>query len=107
MEQQRSGIPSFEARGELSLELVHVTEAAALACAPFLGKGDADRVSQVAGTAMRNALEGSVLTGTVVLSPRHQTHLPHGLVIAGGDRKVEPALCSMSTPRAGAAGPRR
>ena len=89
MEQQRSGIPSFEARGELSLELVHATEAAALVCAELLGKGDPDRVSEAAGDAMRHSLELSGLTGTVVLSPRHQTHMPHGTVIAGGDRKVD------------------
>src|SRR5438445_59264 len=103
MEQQRSGMASFEpapsppgggtspqaGKRELSLELVHVTEAAALVCAPFLGKGDPDRVSEAAGAAMRDALEGSMLTGTVVLSPRHQTHLPHGMVITGGDRKVD------------------
>jgi fructose-1,6-bisphosphatase/sedoheptulose 1,7-bisphosphatase-like protein len=40
VEQQRRGIPSFQARGELSLELVHATEAAALACARLLGKCD-------------------------------------------------------------------
>src|SRR5258707_2150877 len=89
MEQQRSGIPSFEARDELSLELVHATEAAALACARRLGKGDPDGVSEAAGEAMRKALERSGLTGTVVLSPRHQTVLPQGTVITGGDRKVE------------------
>jgi fructose-1,6-bisphosphatase/sedoheptulose 1,7-bisphosphatase-like protein len=89
MEQQRSGIPSFEARGELSLELVHATEAAALACARHLGKGDPDRVSELAADAMRTALEHSALTGTVVLSPRHQTHLPPGTVISGGGRRVD------------------
>ena len=89
MEQQRSGIPSFAARSELSLELVHVTEAAALAAAGFLGKGDAERVSEAAGDAMRHALERSGITGTVVLSPRPQTHLPHGAVIGGGERKVD------------------
>ncbi len=89
MEQHRSGIPSFAARGELSLELVHATEAAALACAGLLGKGDADAVSDAAGHAMREALERSSLTGTVVLSPRPQAHLPVGLVINGGDRKVD------------------
>ena len=31
MEQQRSGTSSFQARGELSLELLYATEAAALA----------------------------------------------------------------------------
>jgi fructose-1,6-bisphosphatase II len=89
MEQQRSGIPSFEARDELSLDLVHATEAAALACARRLGKGDPDGVSEAAGEAMRQALERSGLTGTVVLSPRHQTVLPQGTVVTGGDRKVE------------------
>src|SRR5256885_13527267 len=103
MDQQRSGITSFEAtpsppgggassqpgQRELSLELVHVTEAAALVCAPFLGKGDPDRVSVAAGAAMRQALEDSGLTGTVVLSPRHQTQLPHGMVIPGGELHVD------------------
>jgi fructose-1,6-bisphosphatase II len=74
---------------ELSLELVHATEAAALVCAGLLGKGDPDGVSEKAGAAMRHALDRSGLTGTIVLSPRHQTALPHDAVIAGGDRKVD------------------
>jgi len=89
MEQQRSGIPSFAVPGELSLELVHATEAAALACARFLCKGDPDRVSQSAAEAIRAAVERSSLTGTIALSPRHQTHLPQGLVIGNGGRKVD------------------
>ena len=89
MEQQRSGIPSFEARGELSFELVHATEAAALASAGFLGKGDAEGVSNAAGEAMRRALDRSDLAGTVVLSPRHNPALPPGLVVGAGDRKVD------------------
>ncbi|HET7419599.1 MAG TPA: fructose-bisphosphatase class II, partial [Candidatus Dormibacteraeota bacterium] len=90
MEQQRSGIPAFHARGEeLALELVHATEAAALACADFLGKGDPDRVSKSAADAMRAAVERSGLSGTVALSPRHQGHLPQGLALGGGDRKVD------------------
>src|SRR2546430_8813031 len=89
MEQQRSGIPSFAAHGELSFELVHASEAAALACAAMLGKGDPNGVSEAAGEAMRHALEQSGLHGTVVLSPRHQTAIPEGTVIAGGDRKIE------------------
>jgi fructose-1,6-bisphosphatase II len=89
MEQQRSGIPSFQARGELALELVHATEAAALASARFLGKGDADRVAEAASDAMHRSLEASSFTSTVVLSPRHQTHFPRGTVIKGGDRQVD------------------
>jgi fructose-1,6-bisphosphatase II len=71
------------------MELVHATEAAALACVGFLGKGDPDRVSRSAAEAMRAAVERSSLTGTIALSPRHQTHLPQGLVIGDGDRKVD------------------
>jgi fructose-1,6-bisphosphatase/sedoheptulose 1,7-bisphosphatase-like protein len=89
MEQQRSGIPSFEARGELSFELVQATETAALACARQLGKGDPDRVTESAAEAMRGALERSGLTGTVVLSPRHQTHVALGTVIGDGGRRVD------------------
>jgi fructose-1,6-bisphosphatase/sedoheptulose 1,7-bisphosphatase-like protein len=77
------------ARRELALELVHATEAAALACAAFLGRGDPEQVSEAAGDAMRAAIEKSGLTGTVVLSPRHQTFLPAGTVIAGGDLRVD------------------
>jgi fructose-1,6-bisphosphatase II len=92
MEQQRSGIPSFQARGELSLELVHATEAAALASARLLGKGDPDRVSEAAGDAMRRVLESSSVTGSVVLSPRNQTYLSHGTVLAGGELRVDLGL---------------
>src|SRR6266851_670921 len=77
------------ARRELALELVHATEAAALTCAAFLGKGDPEQVSEAAGDAMRAALEKSGLTGTVVLSPRHQTFLPAGTMIGGGDLRVD------------------
>src|SRR5207248_4132795 len=74
---------------ELALDLVHITESAALASAGFLGKGDADAVSEAAGEAMRHALERSSVSGKVVLSPRQQAHLPNGAVIGGGDRKVD------------------
>jgi fructose-1,6-bisphosphatase II len=89
MEQQRSGIPSFQARGELALELVHATEAAALASSRLLGKGDPDRVAEAASDAMHRSLESSSFTGTIVLSLRHQTQFPRGAVIKGGDRQVD------------------
>ena len=78
----------IDVRRELSFDLVHATEAAALACARLLGKGDPDHVSEVAGDAMRAALERSGLTGTVVLGPGHQ-YLPTGSVITGGERRVD------------------
>ena len=74
---------------ELALDLVHITESAALASAGFLGKGDADAVSEAAGEAMRHALERSSVSGKVVLSPRQQAHLPLGAVIPGGERVVD------------------
>src|SRR6202171_664739 len=92
MEQQRETLPSFHARGELSLELVHATEAAALACARLLGKGDPDRVSEVAGEAMRRVLEDAGLSGTVMLGPRSDPNLAHGTLLAGGDRRGDPGL---------------
>jgi fructose-1,6-bisphosphatase II len=89
VEQQKRGIPSFQARHELALELVHATEAAALACARLLGKGDPDRVSEVAGEAMRRVLEDSGLSGTVMLGSRNDPSLAHGTSLVGGDRLVE------------------
>jgi fructose-1,6-bisphosphatase II len=86
VEQQRRGIPSFQARGDLSLELVHATEAAALACARLLGKGDPDRVSEIAGDAMRRVLEDSGLGGTIVLGPRNDPNLASGTSLTGGER---------------------
>jgi len=89
MSQQRSGIPSFAARAELSLELVQATEAAALACAVFLGKGGPDGVSNAAGEAMREALSHSSIAGKVVLSPRHNAALPQGSTVGDGERAVD------------------
>ena len=89
MEQQTRGIPSFQARRELSLELVHATEAAALACARLLGKGDPDRVSEIAGEAMRRVLEDSGLGGTIVLGPRNDPNLAPGSSLAGGERLLD------------------
>lgn len=89
MEQQRRGIPSFQARGELSLELVHATEAAALACSRLLGKGDPDRVFEAASEAMRRVIEGSSVSGTVVLGPRDEPFLAQGSSLVGGERQVD------------------
>src|SRR5260370_13297361 len=95
MEQYRSPsgpsgqLPTRGEEHELALGLVHATEAAALTCAGFLGKGDPDRVSEAAGDAMRRALERSGPSGTLVLSPRHYAHLPPGAGIGTADRKVD------------------
>jgi fructose-1,6-bisphosphatase II len=89
VDQQRGAIPSFQARGELSLELVHATEAAALACARLLGKGDPDRVSEIAGEAMKHALEEAGFSGNVVLGPRDDPNLAAGSSLSGGGRMLD------------------
>jgi fructose-1,6-bisphosphatase II len=89
VDQQRGAIPSFQARSELSLELVHATEAAALACARLLGKGDPDRVSEVAGEAMRRALEEAGLSGNVMLGPRDDPNLATGSSLGGVGRTFD------------------
>ena len=89
MEQPKRGIPSFEARHELAFDIVHATEAAALACARLLGKGDPDRVIEVAAESMRRALEESGPSGTVVLGPRGDPYLSHGTSLSGGESGVD------------------
>src|SRR5467141_5196867 len=79
-------------RRDLSLELVHATEAAALACARLIGKGDPDRVSEVAGEAMRRVLEESGISGPVVLGPRDDPNLAFGTSLAAGERVVDLGL---------------
>jgi fructose-1,6-bisphosphatase II len=89
LEQPRRGIPSFQARHELAFDLVHASEAAALACARLLGKGDPDRVSELAAEAIRRALEDMGPTGTVVLAPRNDPYLSRGALLSGGEHRVD------------------
>lgn len=92
MEQTRREIPSFQARHELAFDLVHATEAAAIACARLLGKGDPDRVSEVAAKTMRRVLEEAGPSGTVVLRPRNDPYIAHGSSLSGGEHRVDYGL---------------
>ena len=47
----------------LAMEVVRVTEAAALACARLMGRGDANAADHAAVEAMRHAFLGGVLFG--------------------------------------------
>lgn len=89
MEQQRSGIPAYQANHDLGFQLVQATEAAALRCAALMGRGDPDGVTEAAAEAMRASLEQSALLATVALSPRQQMALPLGSVLGRGDRPVD------------------
>jgi fructose-1,6-bisphosphatase II len=55
----------------------------------LLGKGDPDRVSEMAADAMRRLLEESGPSGTVVLGPRNDPYLSHGTAISGGEHRVD------------------
>jgi len=77
-----SGRTSFhDVRGGLSLSLVQVTETAALAAARLLGRGDAERVKQVAASAMLRELESAGFRGRIVLGPRGDRVLSHGSLV--------------------------
>jgi fructose-1,6-bisphosphatase II len=79
----------IDVRRELALELVHATEAAALASARLLGRGDEERVHEVAGEAMRRMLDESGLSGSVVLGSRYDPILPPGTSLIGGQPRFD------------------
>src|SRR5216684_2364318 len=56
----------------LALEVVRATEAAALASARFIGKGDEQMADRVAAEAMRNALNSVAMDGKVVVGEGDQ-----------------------------------
>ncbi|HEX6548317.1 MAG TPA: fructose-bisphosphatase class II [Candidatus Dormibacteraeota bacterium] len=74
-----------EVRGSLSLGLVQVTEAAALAAGRLLGRADGERVKQSAASAMLRELESQGFQGRVVLSPRGDRVLSHGSALGPAD----------------------
>lgn len=80
----------------LALEVVRVTEAAALACARFLGRGDEKAADQSAIEAMRRAFQGVPIDGTVVLGEGEEEDSPAlfvGSQVGGGNGpKVDVAL---------------
>ena len=59
-----------------ALEAVRVTEAAALACFPWIGKGDEKAADAAAVEAMRKALNGLSIDGTVVIGEGERDKAP-------------------------------
>lgn len=59
-----------------ALEAVRVTEAAALSCADWIGKGDEKAADQAAVNAMRAALNGLSIDGTVVIGEGERDKAP-------------------------------
>jgi fructose-1,6-bisphosphatase II len=60
----------------LALELVRVTEAAALAAARMVGRGDKEGADQAAVDAMRNVLDGVSMDGVVVIGEGEKDEAP-------------------------------
>ncbi|MCD6034414.1 MAG: hypothetical protein K0R63_155 [Rickettsiales bacterium] len=60
----------------LALEAVRVTEAAALACHHWMGRGDEKAADQAAVNAMRRALNGLSIDGTVVIGEGERDKAP-------------------------------
>jgi fructose-1,6-bisphosphatase II len=60
----------------LALELVRVTEAAALACGRWLGKGDKNAADQAAVDMMRKVLNSVPMTGVVVIGEGAKDEAP-------------------------------
>ena len=97
----------------LALELVRVTEAAALACSRFMGKGDKMGADGAATDAMRKTLQSINFTGRVVIGEGEMDEAPMlyiGEIVGNrkGDLKVDIAvdplegtnLCATGQPNA-------
>ncbi|MFN8925029.1 MAG: class II fructose-bisphosphatase [Rhodospirillales bacterium] len=80
----------------LALETVRVTEAAALSASLLMGRGDEKAADQAAVDAMRTALNGLNIEGTVVIGEGERDEAPMlyigETVGAGGGPKVDIAL---------------
>src|SRR5262245_60951332 len=66
----------MEMERNLALELVRVTEAAALSCARWMGRGEATGADQAAVDAMRRAFDSVHVRGTVVIGEGKRDEAP-------------------------------
>ena len=69
--------------GNLALELVRATEAAAIACSRYLGFGDKEQVDQAAVDAMRPVLGTVRMNGVVVIGEGEKDEAP---MLANGEQ---------------------
>ena len=79
----------------LALEAVRVTEAAALAASRLMGRGDEKAADQAAVNAMREALNGLAIDGTVVIGEGERDEAPMlyiGEKVGAGGPKTDIAL---------------
>lgn len=79
----------------LALEVVRVTEAAALSCSRYMGRGDEKAADQAAVDAMRHALNALAIDGTVVIGEGERDEAPMlyiGEKVGTGGPKIDIAL---------------
>ena len=79
----------------LALEAVRVTEAAALAASRLMGRGDEKAADQAAVNAMRQALNGLAIAGTVMIGEGERDEAPMlyiGEEVGAGGPKIDIAL---------------
>jgi fructose-1,6-bisphosphatase II / sedoheptulose-1,7-bisphosphatase len=79
----------------LALEVVRVTEAAALAASRLMGRGDEKAADQAAVDAMRNALNSLAIEGTVVIGEGERDEAPMlyiGEKVGAGGPRIDIAL---------------
>ena len=69
-------LPKFSMDRNLALELVRVTEAAALSASLLMGRGDEKAADQAAVDAMREALNSLSIDGTVVIGEGERDEAP-------------------------------
>lgn len=104
--------PSAGMDQNFHLDFLRVTEAAALACAPWVGKGRRNDADQAACTGMRNTLNEMQMCGTIVIGEGERDEAPMlyiGEAVGQGDGPevhiaVDPLegtnLCANGTPNA-------
>lgn len=68
--------PSGTKERNLAMELIRVTEAAALSAGRWMGKGNKEKVDQAAVDAMRQALDGVDMHGVVVIGEGEKDQAP-------------------------------
>jgi fructose-1,6-bisphosphatase II len=109
-----SSLPQSKLDRNLALEVVRVTEAAALSCAMLMGRGQRNEADHAAVEAMRRAFDGLRIRGTVVIGEGERDEAPMlyiGEKVGGGDEDdpqvdiaVDPLegtnLCALGLPNA-------
>ena len=87
--------PGLVVDRNLALELVRVTEAAALAASRWIGRGDKNAADGAAVEAMRKAFDTVAITGTVVIGEGEMDEAPMlyiGEKVGAGGPKIDIAL---------------